>query len=74
MGRIMSPCKACIERKLGCHGSCESYFSWRKTIHEQNRYTRNMAMDTYNRAPYSRRNIIENSDSKMKKIYGGYKT
>lgn len=25
-----TPCKNCTERKLGCHGTCESYTEWKK--------------------------------------------
>lgn len=31
------PCKACENRKLGCHGSCEQYQQWTADRHEINR-------------------------------------
>ena len=29
MDRKSSPCKDCPDRKIGCHGRCEAYQSWR---------------------------------------------
>lgn len=69
----VSPCKACIDRKPGCHDSCEGYISWKNFMHERDSYLYHMRINTFTRVKYSRRNIIQNGDSKVKKKYGAYK-
>ena len=32
---IITPCKDCMERYIGCHSSCEKYIEWRKEFDEQ---------------------------------------
>ena len=47
---MISPCKGCDRRKLGCHGSCEVFQKWtacrneislnRQRFHESRRFSR----------------------------------
>jgi hypothetical protein len=32
----MTPCYGCLERNVGCHGSCEKYKSW-EAAHQKRR-------------------------------------
>lgn len=32
---IITPCKDCMERYIGCHSSCDRYIGWRKEFDEQ---------------------------------------
>lgn len=35
-GKLLSPCIDCKERSVGCHGSCEGYQTYRKSLDELN--------------------------------------
>lgn len=34
--RETAPCKGCKTRQPGCHGTCEGYKSWRRTVDQAN--------------------------------------
>ena len=36
-----APCKECIDRQLGCHGSCETYQAWQAEWKAAQAYLRN---------------------------------
>ena len=27
---MMSPCKKCTKRRIGCHGTCQPYIKWKQ--------------------------------------------
>lgn len=31
----IAPCKGCVKRYVGCHGSCSEYNEWKKLIAEE---------------------------------------
>lgn len=48
---MKNPCKDCMKRHEGCHGSCDAYISWRAWLDEINlrRRRENKVNDDYAR-------------------------
>ena len=41
---MAGPCKNCTNRKLGCHGSCEAYISFKKEKEEEKKERQNESL------------------------------
>ena len=39
--RINSPCKGCLDRCIGCHGTCDKFIEFKKKVDIQNKQISN---------------------------------
>ncbi len=44
---MMSPCKDCTERKIGCHSKCELYKQFREEVECYNNLRRKEVINTH---------------------------
>lgn len=52
-------CKGCTERKVGCHGTCETYISWKKEREEMIRKKRESDLYTISLAASNKRKRLQ---------------
>lgn len=68
--RTPSPCMKCLDRAVGCHGSCDSYKAWKdegvaKSMETYGKRVSENDFDDY---------IVKNSEKRRKQQYKyGYK-
>ena len=43
----MNGCKDCVNRKVGCHGTCEKYREWRKNYDKQKKLIKSQERKYY---------------------------
>lgn len=39
---VVSPCKGCKDRSVGCHAKCKRYIDWKDMKTKENEYEREM--------------------------------
>lgn len=47
LSELISPCKRCSKRKLGCHSNCDAYIIYKINLEEEKRKTGKNAYDLY---------------------------